>query len=95
MHEDTYRNDCKVILIDEPMANGFQGPSSSMSSPSHLLIGSYSVDREVLKKLIIGVTLAAAILSYIVEKLYNSPNIWKEEVFLAPGQTQWPFLNVE
>lgn len=53
----------------EQMVNGVQSPAS-MPSSSVLLIGSYSLDREILKKLGIGLTLAAAILAFIVEKLY-------------------------
>ncbi|XP_069549323.1 threonylcarbamoyladenosine tRNA methylthiotransferase isoform X2 [Brachyistius frenatus] len=56
-------------LVQEYMANGVQGPAS-VSSSCTFLIGSYSVDREVLKKLGIGLALAAAILAFIVEKLY-------------------------
>eukprot|EP00064_Thunnus_orientalis_P010266 superscaffoldBa00001376_g10292 len=56
-------------LMQEKMANGVHG-SASMSSSSVLLMGSYSLDREVLKKLGIGLALAAAILAFIVEKLY-------------------------
>ncbi|XP_071391486.1 threonylcarbamoyladenosine tRNA methylthiotransferase-like, partial [Centroberyx affinis] len=51
------------------LANGTHGPAS-MSSSSRLLIGSYSLDRERLKMLGIGLALAAAILALIVEKLY-------------------------
>ncbi|XP_059194953.1 threonylcarbamoyladenosine tRNA methylthiotransferase [Centropristis striata] len=57
-------------LMQEKMANGVQGPASSVPSSSVVLIGSYSLDREALKKLGIGLTLAAAILAFIVEKLY-------------------------
>lgn len=49
------------------MANGVQSPASLPSSV--LLNSSYSVDREVLKKLGIGLALAAAILAFIIEKL--------------------------
>ncbi|XP_040901026.1 threonylcarbamoyladenosine tRNA methylthiotransferase [Toxotes jaculatrix] len=56
-------------LVQEHIANGIQGPAST-PSPSVLLIGSYSLDREVLKKLGIGLALAAAILAFIVEKLF-------------------------
>lgn len=51
------------------MANGVKDPAS-MPSSSVLLIGSYSLDREGLKKLGIGLALAAVILAFIVEKLY-------------------------
>lgn len=51
------------------MSNGVQG-SASMSSSSVLLMGSYSLDREVLKKLGVGLALAAALLAFLVEKLY-------------------------
>lgn len=57
----------------EQMANGIQVPVSVPSS-SVLLFGSYSLDREVLKKLGIGIALAAAILAFIVEKLYWRSN---------------------
>lgn len=53
----------------EQMANGVKDPAS-MPSSSVLLIGSYSLDREGLKKLGIGLALAAVILAFIVEKLY-------------------------
>ncbi|XP_044064495.1 threonylcarbamoyladenosine tRNA methylthiotransferase isoform X1 [Siniperca chuatsi] len=56
-------------LMQEQMANGVQGPAS-MPPSSVLLFGSYSLDREVLKKLGIGLALTAAILAFIVEKLY-------------------------
>ncbi|TMS10440.1 Threonylcarbamoyladenosine tRNA methylthiotransferase [Larimichthys crocea] len=56
-------------LIQEQMANGVKDPAS-MPSSSVLLIGSYSLDREGLKKLGIGLALAAVILAFIVEKLY-------------------------
>lgn len=49
----------------EPTVNGIQDPASSL-----LLIGSYSLDREALKKLVIALTLAAAILAFVIEKLY-------------------------
>ncbi|GLD56522.1 threonylcarbamoyladenosine tRNA methylthiotransferase isoform X1 [Lates japonicus] len=53
----------------EQIANGIQGPAS-MPSSSILSMGSYSLDKEVLKKLGIGLTLAAAVLAFIVEKLF-------------------------
>ncbi|XP_038567823.1 threonylcarbamoyladenosine tRNA methylthiotransferase isoform X1 [Micropterus salmoides] len=56
-------------LMQEQMANGVQGPASASPS-SVLLMGPYSLDREVLKKLGIGLALAACILAFIVEKLY-------------------------
>ncbi|XP_035527862.1 threonylcarbamoyladenosine tRNA methylthiotransferase [Morone saxatilis] len=56
-------------LMQEQMANGVQGPAS-MTSSSGLLTGSYSLDGEGLKKLGIGLVLAAAILAFIIEKLY-------------------------
>lgn len=49
-------------LTQEHLANGVQGSS--------FLIGSSSVDREALKKLGIGLAVAAIILAFIVEKLY-------------------------
>uniref|UniRef100_A0AAQ4RVV3 tRNA-t(6)A37 methylthiotransferase n=1 Tax=Gasterosteus aculeatus aculeatus TaxID=481459 RepID=A0AAQ4RVV3_GASAC len=52
-------------LMQEPTVNGIQDPASSL-----LLIGSYSLDREALKKLVIALTLAAAILAFVIEKLY-------------------------
>lgn len=67
--------------ISQPLAKGqvsglTQEAASAMLSgphgappPTTLMIGSWSVDRERLKMVIIGLTLAAAILSYIVEKL--------------------------
>ncbi|KAM7382630.1 hypothetical protein PAMP_002353 [Pampus punctatissimus] len=56
-------------LMQEQMANGIQD-SASMSSSPVWFIGSYSLDREVLKKLGVGLALAAALLAFIVEKLY-------------------------
>lgn len=50
------------------MVYGVQGPSSVSSSV--LLIGSYSVDRELLKRLGVGLALAAALLAFIVERIY-------------------------
>lgn len=44
--------------------------AASLTSSPGALIGSYSLDREVLKKLGMGLMLAAAILAFIVEKLY-------------------------
>lgn len=52
----------------EQIANGIQGHTSLPSSS--VLIGSYSLDREVVKKLGIGLALAAAVLALIVEKLF-------------------------
>lgn len=51
------------------MVNGVQGPAS-MSPSSIMSLGSYSLDKEGLKKLGIGLTLAAAILAFILDKLY-------------------------
>ncbi len=58
-----------MSLPQEKMVNGIQGPAS-MSPSSILSLGSYSLDKEGLKKLGIGLTLAAAILAFILDKLY-------------------------
>ncbi|XP_068179865.1 threonylcarbamoyladenosine tRNA methylthiotransferase [Antennarius striatus] len=55
-------------MIPELITNGGHGPAAENSS--FLLMGPYSLDREGLKTLGIGLTLAAAILAFIVEKLY-------------------------
>ena len=49
--------------------NGVNG-SASLSPASAFFVGSYGVDREALKKLGIGLAIAAALLAFIVEKLY-------------------------
>lgn len=62
-----YFSACSVCFTpQEQMANGVKSlaPSSSV-----LLRSSYSVDREVLKKLGFGLAVAAAILALIIEKL--------------------------
>lgn len=51
------------------MTNGVQNPAS-VSSSSDFFSGFCSVDREALKKLGIGLALAAAILAFIIEKLH-------------------------
>ncbi|XP_068614912.1 threonylcarbamoyladenosine tRNA methylthiotransferase [Brachionichthys hirsutus] len=55
-------------LILGQIANGVHGPAPEKSS--FLLMGSYSLDREGLKTLGIGLALAAAILAFIIEKLF-------------------------
>lgn len=57
-------------LLQEQMANGVHSPTAMSSSASVSLFGCYSVDRDALKKMGIGLALAAAILAFIVEKLY-------------------------
>ncbi|XP_056142958.1 threonylcarbamoyladenosine tRNA methylthiotransferase [Lampris incognitus] len=52
------------------LANGLRGPASTPSSSGSFLIGSYSLDREGLKMLGMGLALTAAILAFILEKLY-------------------------
>lgn len=60
---------CSVCFTpQEQMANGVKSLASVPSS-SVLLRSSYSVDRDVLKKLGFGLALAAAILAFIIEKL--------------------------
>lgn len=49
--------------------NGVKGATSG-TPDSALHVGSYSLDRELLKKLGMGFALAAAILAFIVEKLF-------------------------
>ncbi|CAB1423485.1 unnamed protein product [Pleuronectes platessa] len=56
-------------LVQEQIPNGVQS-CASISSSSTLLIGSYSLDREALKKLGIGLALAAAVLAFILEKVF-------------------------
>ncbi|XP_072250734.1 threonylcarbamoyladenosine tRNA methylthiotransferase [Leuresthes tenuis] len=56
-------------LMQDHAVNGVNG-RASVPPACTFLIGSYSLDREVLKKLGIGLALAAAILAFIVEKLY-------------------------
>ena len=73
-------NNVRMIIIDltwlyfcvppqEQISNGIQG-CASLSSSSTVLIGSYSVDREALKRLGIGLALAAAVLAFILEKVF-------------------------
>ncbi|KAF7669230.1 hypothetical protein LDENG_00225740, partial [Lucifuga dentata] len=50
------------------LTNGIQG-SASVLSPS-LWIGSYGLDKDGLKTLVLGLALTAAIFAFIVEKLY-------------------------
>lgn len=51
-------------------------------------MGSYSLDKEVLKKLGIGLTLAAAVLAFIVEKLFWQSSCVLEED-CEHGRGQW------
>ncbi|XP_013869704.1 threonylcarbamoyladenosine tRNA methylthiotransferase [Austrofundulus limnaeus] len=56
-------------LMQERVVKGVRGAASAPPD-SAFLIGSYSLDKDVLKRLGIGLALAAAILAFIVEKLY-------------------------
>ncbi|XP_007555200.2 threonylcarbamoyladenosine tRNA methylthiotransferase-like [Poecilia formosa] len=56
-------------LLQEHMANGVKG-AACVPPDSALLVGSCSLDRELLKKLGICIALAAAVLAFIIEKLY-------------------------
>ncbi|KAM4633828.1 threonylcarbamoyladenosine tRNA methylthiotransferase [Polymixia lowei] len=51
------------------LANGVNGSTCTPSSPG-LLIGSYSLDSEGLKMLGVGLAVVAAIIAFILEKLY-------------------------
>lgn len=67
----------------EQIANGH----TSVPSSSVLLIGSYNLDREVVKKLAIGLALAVAVLALIVEKLFwRSKSVLEEEWQHRSGQ---------
>lgn len=68
-----YDNQYEVLLIclcpQEHVVNGTRGVS--VAPPKFaVLTGPYSLDRDGLKRLGIGLALAAAILAFILDKLY-------------------------
>lgn len=65
------KSNADIVIMPPPpqeQTSSVQSPSSWVSSA--VLMGSSGVDREVLKRAAIGLTLAAAILALLVEKLF-------------------------
>lgn len=66
---EVWLSNLHIFLPQEQKVNGVHVSAPTPSSCT-FLIGSNSLDREMLKKMGIGLALAAAILAYIVQKLY-------------------------
>ena len=58
-----------VCVFVQEAAAAMSGVAGGTQPPATIMIGSWSVDRERLKILIGGLTLLAALVSYILEKV--------------------------